>query len=137
MLKCLIIDDEVVCRKALSQLLIPYAECRICCDGYQGIEAFSEALEAGRSYDVVFLDINMPGMSGHDTLRAMREIEESQGIFGSDAAKVIMATSLADSAHCRQAFREGCEAYLLKPCTEAELLESLKQVGLEAAATPR
>jgi two-component system chemotaxis response regulator CheY len=135
MLKCLIVDDEVVCRKSIAQLLIPYGDCRICSDGYQAIEALSEAIDAGHPYDVVFLDIKMPGMDGHETLTAIREVEESRGIVGSDGVRVIMSTSLADSKHCIQAFREGCEAYLVKPFGETQLLEGLRQVGLEAAAT--
>jgi two-component system, chemotaxis family, chemotaxis protein CheY len=134
MLNCLVVDDEVVCRRTIARLLIPHAQCRICTDGYQGVEAFSESVDAGRPYDLVFLDIAMPGMSGHDTLTAIREIEHSRGILGSDGVRVIMVTSLADYKQCMRAFSEGCEVYLLKPYTETELFESIRQVGFELAA---
>jgi two-component system chemotaxis response regulator CheY len=125
MAKYLIVDDDLAGRRLLKHYLAPYGECHEAFDGPGAIEAFRRALEQKKPYDLVCLDIMMPGADGHDVLRAIRQIEAEHGIFGSDATKVIMVTALNDPKHCIQAFGEGCESYITKPIRQHRLLAEM------------
>jgi two-component system chemotaxis response regulator CheY len=88
------------------------------------------AVEGKQPYDLVCLDIMMPGMDGHAVLSEIRKIEESNGIAVGSTAKVVMTTSLGDAENVLAAFRNQCEAYLVKPIDKAKLLERLRTLGL-------
>ena len=126
----LIVDDDRLCRVLLADMLEPYGQCDFAYDGPEAIDAVRLALEDGTPYDLICLDIMMPGISGHDALQAIRDVEAQHGLRGSDVAKVIMTTALRDSKHCVQSFREGCESYVTKPVAEDELLARMGELGL-------
>ncbi|MCR4411218.1 MAG: response regulator [Thermoguttaceae bacterium] len=126
----LIVDDDPVCRELLKEILSHYGRCDVAYDGREAVDAVRLALDDGAPYDLVCLDIMMPGSSGHDALRAIRAVEQERGIGGSDGVKVIMTTALRDSKHCVRAFREGCESYVTKPIREGDLLARMRDLGL-------
>jgi two-component system chemotaxis response regulator CheY len=126
----LVVDDDRVCRELLAEMLDSFGRCDFALDGAEAVEAVRLALEDDRPYDLVCLDIMMPGMNGHDALTAIRQVEQQHGIVGCDGVKVIMTTALSDSKHCLQAFREGCESYVTKPIHEGQLFERLRQLQL-------
>jgi two-component system chemotaxis response regulator CheY len=131
-MKCLIVEDEFMSRKLLQVYLSDYGHCFVAVNGQEAVEAFREALEENEPYDLIFLDIMMPEMDGHDTLEVIRRIESEHGIAGLDGVKVIMTTALDDSKNVMGAFRNGCEAYLVKPIEKKNLLEELEKLGFVA-----
>ena len=131
----LIVDDDRVCRELLKAMLSPYGHCDFAYDGREAIDAVRLGLEDDLPYDLVTMDIMMPGTSGHDALLGIRQLETEQGIYGSDGVKVIMTTALRDSKHCIQSFKEGCESYVTKPVNADELLNKMRELGLLDKAT--
>jgi len=105
----LAVDDDEKILKLLSVNLIT--------EGYQVITATSgkQALEMmhGNPPALVFLDINMPGMNGLETLRQIREESE---------VPVIMLTAIDDSTSLMTALRAGADDYITKPFSVKELL---------------
>lgn len=65
-MRILIVEDDFIGRKVLQRLLLEYGECDVAVDGVEAVKAFDLAWSAGMPYDVLFLDIMMPNMSGHD-----------------------------------------------------------------------
>ncbi len=130
MLKCLIVEDDIAARKLLQIHLADLGQCDTAENGNLAIEAFTEAHESGSPYDLVCLDIMMPEMDGHQTLQAIRKLEEQWEILGLDGVKVIMTTALKDSKNVFHAFREGCEAYVVKPVRKIRLFEEMEKLGL-------
>lgn len=129
-LKALVIDDDIVCRERLKMLLQDFFDCTFACNGREGLLMYSKSLQEGAPYQLITLDINMPEMNGHETLEAVRELEEQHGIRGLDVVKVIMTTSESGSNHVFAAFREGCEAYVVKADMGDKLLDAVVQLGL-------
>ena len=129
-MKFLIVDDDPACRNLLEALLSPYADCDLAVDGGEAINAVRLAVEDGQPYDLITLDIMMPGVDGHQALDGIRQLEKEHGIHGSDGVKVIVTTALTDSKHCIRSFKEGCECYVTKPINEDELLGKMRELGL-------
>jgi len=129
-LKALVIDDDIVCRNRLKMLLSDSFDCTYACDGKEGSELYEQSLEKQNRFELISLDINMPRMNGHETLEAIRKAEEQRGIGGLDGVKVIMTTSESSSKHVFAAFREGCEAYVVKAEMGEKLLDAVVQLGL-------
>ncbi len=128
--KYLITDDDRVCRGLLGDMLSPFGRCDFAYDGSEAIDAVRVAIEDGAPYDLICLDIMMPGVDGHQALETIRQFEAERGIRGSDGVKVIMTTALRDAKHCMAAFREGCESYVTKPISQQRLFDTMTQLGL-------
>lgn len=76
--------------------------------------------------DVVLMDINMPGISGIETLRQLR--------VQLPKLKAIMLTVATDSRHVFSAFESGADGYLVKDTEPSRILEAIKEV--EAGGSP-
>lgn len=128
-MRCLIVDDDVICRKSVALLLKEVAHCDEAADGGEGVEMFEAALRIGEPYDVVFLDIIMPGMDGHEAAMKIRKAEAR--LVGTEVVKIIMLTVLNST---NDAMRSFCyahsAAYLVKPPSEDKFIETFKEVGL-------
>ncbi len=102
MLKVLIVDDEELARRGLDIRLADIAGLEVCGHARNGREALAAVTEL--KPDIVFLDIQMPGMDGFDVLAA---------IAGPDMPLVIFVT--AYSEYAIRAFEANALDYLLKP----------------------
>jgi two-component system chemotaxis response regulator CheY len=121
-MKALVVDDELTTRIILQETLSPYAEVHTCGDGTEAVSACARALDHGGPYDLICMDLMMPRMGGLDALRLIRQEEERHGRIRPRAAKVIVTTASDDAETISTAFRELCDAYLVKPIDAAELL---------------
>ncbi len=63
-MRSLVVDDELISRMLLQKLLAPLGECHIAVNGKEAIEAFLLADETRQPYDLICLDIMMPGIDG-------------------------------------------------------------------------
>jgi len=129
-MRILIADDSFIHRKLMMKLLAGHGECDVTVDGEEVVKAVELAYEEQNPYDLVCLDITMPKMDGHEALRRIRLFESERGIQGLDVTKVIMTTALDASNDIFQAFRDGCEAYVIKPVTQAALVTEMGKLGL-------
>lgn len=130
-MKILIVDDDLVCRMLLQDILTPYGKCHTAVNGKEAIKAFSIAMGKKEPYDLIFLDIMMPELDGQETLRELRRLEKDKNIAGSDQVKIIMVTALGDAKNIMESFVKGqCEAYVTKPITVDSILKHVRRLGL-------
>ena len=87
MLRALIVDDEQLARRGLEIRLAEYGDIEICCQARNGREAIAAVRE--HEPDLIFLDIQMPGMDGFEVLRRLS---------GSRMPEVIFVTAYDESA---------------------------------------
>lgn len=121
-MKALVVDDDLTTRIVLQEILSPYAEVQSCVDGTEAVQACTRALDQGQPYDLICLDLNMPVMGGLEALKLIRREEERHGRIRPRASKVVITTAADDHDSISLAFRELCDAYLVKPIDGTELL---------------
>jgi len=114
-LKTLIVDDEALARRGLRHRLAGHDDVELAGEARNGREALDMIRDL--SPDLVFLDIQMPGMDGFDVLRALDE----------DAMPVIVFVTAFDE-YAVQAFEANALDYLLKPIEDERLSETLNRV---------
>ena len=130
-MRVLIAEDDYTSRKVLENLLSQSAQCDVTVNGEEVMEVFKNSLESGIRYDLICLDILMPKLDGLQVLKSIRAEEERRGILGLDGVKVIMTTGLDGSKDVMEAFRSGCEAYIVKPIRAEKLREMVAKLGLK------
>jgi len=116
----LVVDDEEPVRHVASEIL-SYL-------GYSVVTAPSgeeavERLRNGTCPDVVLLDIIMPGMNGHQTLRAIREIEPD--------LPILISTGYSDRAAAASLIEEGADGFVNKPYHIETLAAQLEKTQRE------
>ncbi|OGV50685.1 MAG: hypothetical protein A2X49_14070 [Lentisphaerae bacterium GWF2_52_8] len=129
-MKILIVDDDFATRKILSMMLKKYGEISIAENGQIALSALGNSLRNDTPYDLICMDISMPEMGGLETLRAIRKIEDAAGFPEGAGAKVIITTANSESSTIMEAFREHCDAYLVKPVKVPELQQTLSSLRL-------
>lgn len=122
-MRALIVDDSRWARKHLRALLEQQGfACEEAVDGLRGMEC----LRAGDAFDVALVDWYMPGMSGLEMVKVLRD-------EGFDSVKVMMVTGDGESETIVCALEAGADEYLMKPFDGGALREKLALMGLEDA----
>jgi len=121
-MKALVVDDDLTTRIVLQEILSRYGEVHSCVDGAEAVQACTRALDHGGPYDLICMDLLMPCMNGLEALKLIRQEEANRGRTRPRASKVIIATASDDTNSISAAFRELCDAYVVKPIDASELL---------------
>jgi CheY-like chemotaxis protein len=100
-------------------------------DGISAVSAVTTAHAVGAPYDVVLMDLHLPGMDGLEAARRIR-------VLGSDGGNVpIIALTANAFAEDRQAAREaGMDAFVMKPVDRDRLEETMAAVRAARGAAP-
>ena len=121
-LNILVADDNEINRKVIRVILQKL--------GYQCVEAMNgeEALEQYNSgkYDYIFMDIDMPEMTGIEATQAIRRIEEASSEKQTNRIAEIIAVTANISNETRlECKRAGMNGYLEKPITASDIKDQL------------
>ena len=130
-MKCLIVEDDFISRRVLKELLSSHFDCDIAVDGAEAVASFRLAHEGKRPYDLICMDIMMPGVDGQEALRRIRLLEKEFEIPPNLEVKVIMTTALDDPKTVIQAYyKGGATSYIVKPVSKQKLMRELRILGL-------
>ncbi|MEV4084446.1 response regulator transcription factor, partial [Nonomuraea fuscirosea] len=110
MIRLIIVDDHPIVRDGLRGIL-DTDDFEVVGEAADGPEALAVALRTAP--DVVLLDLRMPGMSGAEVIRRLRE--QQPGVH------VLVLTTFDDDADVLPAIAEGATGYLLKDTPRDEL----------------
>jgi two-component system, LytTR family, response regulator len=117
LLRTLIVDDEPVARKVLREELEQIEAVKVVGEAEDGQAAVDAICELGPH--LVFLDLQMPRMSGFDVIRKIR---------GGERIPVIVIVTAYDK-HAIEAFDAGAIDYLLKPVTQERLEQAVARAA--------
>ncbi len=119
----LLVDDDADCRLLLRDAISECVPSRIF-EVEDGQSALDFVFQRGAYRDaprpaLIYLDIEMPGLSGHEVLAQIKRSPAHRDI------PVVMMTGLADEEHIRRAARNGANSYTLKPTDAQQLMRTV------------
>ena len=120
--RALVVDDEPGIRYFVAACLeMAGFECT---EASSGEEAIAEAED--QTFDVIFMDVRMPGMGGLAAIRALRQRDVP--------SKIIVLSAMGGPEIAAAALTEtGADAFLAKPCTVSQIHQAVENVGTIAA----
>ena len=118
-IRILIADDHGLIRAGLRALLQDAPDLAVVGEAEDGISVLSKV--ADLKPDIVLMDVSMPGISGIEATRQVREI--------SPTTRVLALTVHEDEGMLRKMIRAGAHGYIIKRAVEADLLQAIKVVS--------
>lgn len=122
-LRVLVVDDQEAIRELIRNVLVEFEDDEVdfASDGAEGIELYKEAREGGRPFDVVLMDLTIPGgMGGKEAIKKLLEIDPD--------AKVIVFSGYSNDPIMSQYQDYGFKGVIRKPFEIDMLLDSLHAV---------
>lgn len=117
-IKLFLVDDHKMIREGLKHFLENQPDFEIIAEAENGVDCLNQ-LES-ITPDIVLTDLNMPEMDGLELTKAIKEKYPN--------IKIIALTMMGESQHIKQMLAEGAMGYLLKDCSEEELVLAIKNV---------
>jgi DNA-binding NarL/FixJ family response regulator len=118
-MKVLIADDHLVVRKGLKEIVRNMDDVSVVDEAKDGREALAKIEKGG--YDIVILDISMPGLSGLDVLHTMK----SKNV----KAQILILSVHPQEQYAIRALRLGASGYLSKDSAYEELTSAIKKIS--------
>jgi len=126
--RILLVDDHALFRSGIHALLQRHEEFSVVGEAADGMEGFKQAISLAP--DIILLDLNMPGLSGLETLRMLKE--------SLPTICVVMLTVSEDAEDLLAAVRAGANGYLLKNTDMQAFIDGLKRaIKGEAVISPQ
>jgi len=118
-IRILVVDDHSVVRQGIKQIVADSPDIEIVGEAASGQEALD--LVHARAFDVVILDIAMPGRGGLDVLRELKAEKP--------ALKVVVLSMYPEEQYAIRSLRDGASAYLTKGSPPDELILAIRTVA--------
>jgi DNA-binding NarL/FixJ family response regulator len=118
-MKILIADDHSIVREGLKQYVKTLDEVKLIDEAVNGDEAWAKIKDG--SYDLVILDVSMPGMSGLDVLRKIKERNLH--------TRILILSVHPQEQYAIHAFKMGASGYLSKDSAFEELILAIKKIA--------
>lgn len=119
MLRIAIVDDHEIVRAGFREMLSEETGLQIAFEAASGEEAL--ALLRDTPCDVVLLDLSLPGQSGIDVLRTLRQRHA--------ALRVLVLSGFPEERYALAMLRNGADGYLGKECERDELIRAIHVVA--------
>ncbi len=119
MIKVIIVDDHAVVRKGLRQIIEDTPDLSVADEAGSGYELLEKVRL--KKYDVVLLDISMPGKDGLDTLKELKN--EKQDL------PVLVFTVYPEEQYALRVLKAGAAGYINKECEPEALIEAIRKVS--------
>ena len=118
-MKILIADDHALFREGLKQILQENFDGALLDQASNGYEVLDKISDS--DYDLLLLDIAMPGISGLDVLKQLRIIRPK--------LRVLVLSMYPEGQYAVRAIRAGASGYLTKRSASEELIEAIRKVS--------
>ncbi|MCK4336971.1 MAG: response regulator transcription factor [Candidatus Aminicenantes bacterium] len=118
MVKILIADDHAIVRRGLTQIIKDSPGMEVTAEAGTGLEALD--LIAKHDFDILVLDISMPGRSGLDVLKDIKRLKPS--------LPVLILSIHPEEQYAVRVFKSGASGYMTKDSAPEELLKALEKI---------
>lgn len=119
MWRMVVIDDEAFVRMGIQKIM-ERSKCdiQICAEGVDGDDGYEKVIEYRP--DIILVDIRMPGMSGIELCRKLKQ----EGVQG----KIIIMSAYSEFEYAKEAITIGAVNYLLKPIDKEQLIAEVQKI---------
>jgi CheY-like chemotaxis protein len=118
-LRVLLVEDQLLNQQVFGFMMEPFgAEFFAATNGAEGMEAFETA-----TFDIIFMDMQMPVKDGLAATREMRALEAKTG---AKPTPIIMLTANAGENHRREALAAGADLHVAKPVTQKAIGDAMR-----------
>lgn len=121
MIRVLIADDHAIVRNGLKQILTDSGSMTVVAEAENGIEAVQKVRALAGGVDVVVLDISMPGMSGIDALKMIRDV--------APRLPVLILSMYPEEQYAVRLIKSGASGYMTKETVPQELVDAIRKVA--------
>lgn len=122
-MRILIADDDQLGREFLVAILEEFGECDSVEDGDEALAKYFAARRSGRPYDLICLDVIMPGQDGCQVLKQIRETEQDEEW---QSCIFIITANETEEVIESSAFH-GADNFVAKPCSANLMKRALEQ----------
>ena len=122
-LRILVVEDSSVSQLIAKEMLESKGAIVTLCDsGNDALELFEKSITG--TYDVIFMDINMPGMDGYEATDAIRNCKHPQA----KEIPIIAMTAEALTEDIQMALKAGMNAHISKPIAPDKIINAINSV---------
>lgn len=119
MITVLIVDNHEIARIGIKYTLLSISKVKVVGEAARGLDALRLAKEL--KPQIVFMDIQMPGIDGLETTRKM--------MLGNPSVKIIILSAIKDDPYPTRLLEAGAMGYLTKGCPADEIIKALRTVS--------
>ena len=119
MIRILIADDHTIVREGLKQILAETPDMVVADEARNGQEVLAKV--GNKEYDVVLLDISMPGRSGLDILKQLKGERPK--------LPILILSMYSEEQYAMRALRAGASGYMTKESAPDELIVAIRKVS--------
>src|SRR3546814_720573 len=120
MIRVLVVDDQMLIRRAVADILAPLEGIEVVGDASNGLEALAQA--AAVSPDVVVMDIRMPELDGIQATAAIRANPALEGV------RVLILTTFEEDEYVVAALRAGASGFIGKGAEPDEIGHAVRAI---------
>lgn len=128
-MRVLVAEDDLASGKFMEKLLSKYGDVVVARDGIAAVDEFVNAINEGKKFDLVCLDIMMPKIDGYKALASIRDAERKLGLARDSRCKVVMISALDEGFDANYA-SDDYEEYVCKPIDIVKFDELIKKLDL-------
>src|SRR5699024_4140393 len=114
----MIVDDHRLVREGVKKILESYKGIKVVSEAEYGVEALK--MIPSIKPDIILLDIKMPKLNGLDTLKRIKDFDNS--------SKIRILSAYSNKEYIIDAIKRGANGYLLKSCTSENLIQAINRV---------
>ncbi|MCC7484322.1 MAG: response regulator transcription factor [Burkholderiales bacterium] len=123
MIEVLLADDHAIVRAGLKEILADTGDIRVAAEAANGQEVLDRV--RARDYDVVVLDLSMPGRSGIELIKLVKD--EKPGL------RILVLTMHGETQYAVRALKAGASGYLTKETAADELVAAIRRIAAGGA----
>lgn len=127
-MRVLVVEDDVTSRELLAATVGQIGRADVAADGQAALAAYFASLEANDPYQLLCLDIVLPGFHGDELLGMIRKLERNSGT--KTPAIILMTTTYHSEQMVSDSLSCGCDGYLSKPIDPLALFAFAYEKGL-------